>query len=354
MDNQSLPNPVNILLLMDPVPGRTAGLEAIAPGRIKVREIPAQAVACDGGGIWPARSNTALSEAGTTREERDRTLAEAHVIYLGFPYPTRVYERAKNAFWFHHPAAGVSNLRSSDVWEQPVMVTSGRGSNAALPIAEIAFAGALMLAKGLHLAARGSLERAPYGKNLTIRGKTMGIVGLGGIGSEIARLARGAGMRVIATRRSVTQRQEDVPGIDELYPASEMHAMLAESDFVAVCAMLTRETERMLDARAFDAMKTGAILVNIARGEIVDEPAMIAALDSGKLRGAYLDVYAGEHDDGPPRPELASNPNVVITPHIAMAADASGPRGWDVFVENLHLLVEGKPLRNVVDWERGY
>ncbi len=349
---QPLPRPVNVLLVMEPNPRRKERVQAIAPDLLKVTEVSATALASDGGGLWPgARASSAPS--ATSRSDRDALLREAHVILLGVPYPKQLYTRTKSLLWVHHTAAGASNLRDSDLWGAPVPVTTSRGANAALPIAEMAVAGAFLFAKGLHAAARGSLERRDYAGNVSLAGKTMGIVGLGGIGAHVARLSRGVGMRVIATRRSAAQQQSNVDGVDVLFPPRELPAMLAQSDYVAVCAMLTGETERLLDQGAFAAMKDGAVLINIARGEIIDEPAMIAALRSGKLRGAYLDVYVGE-TSGPPDPALRAFPNVVITPHISGRADNPGAVGFDLFLENLRRFLAGEPLKNVVDWQRGY
>src|SRR5207245_134850 len=101
--------------------------------------------------------------------------------------------------------------------------------------------------------ARGMTARRDYAGSVTLAGKTMGIVGLGGIGGHVARLSRGLGMRVVATRHSATARQKDVDGVDELFPAAELHAMLAESDYVAVCAMWTEQTENLINAPAFAA-----------------------------------------------------------------------------------------------------
>ena len=142
--------------------------------------------------------------------------------------------------------------------------------------------------------------------------------------------------------------------MDELLPAADLHYLLAQSDFVIVCAMLTEETERMVDASAFAAMKDGAVLVNVARGEIIDEDALVAALDSSRLAGAYLDVYDGELDGKPPRKDLLENARVVFTPHVSGMADNPGPRGFDLFLENLRRFVDGDELVNVIDWERGY
>ena len=129
--------------------------------------------------------------------------------------------------------------------------------------------------------------------------------------------------------------------------------MLAESDFVALCAMWTPETERILDKQAFAAMKTGAFLLNAARGELVDEAAMVEALKDGRLAGAYIDVWWHDTDE-PPIPELLQAPNLIITPHVSGGADGNYRGGMDVFCENLRRLLAGEELLNVVDWERGY
>lgn len=160
-------------------------------------------------------------------------------------------------------------------------------------------------------------------------------------------------MRVRATRLSALRREADVEGVDELFPAAELHAMLAQCDYVAVCTMLTRETEGLLDSRAFDAMKAGAYVINIARGAVVVESALIEAVRSGRLAGAYLDVYAGDPVHRPD-PALATLPNVVITPHVADRSDVPQSFGVALFRENLRRFLDGEPMENVVDWQRGY
>ncbi|MBM3940627.1 MAG: hypothetical protein FJ318_07020 [SAR202 cluster bacterium] len=189
-----------------------------------------------------------------------------------------------------------------------------------------------------------------------LRLRTVGIVGLGGIGREVARLAKALGMRVVATRRSAERRAEHADGVDMLYPAAELHAVLAESDFVVVAAMHTPETEGMIDRAAFDAMKVGAVLINIARGKIVDEQALIAALRSGRLAGAALDVYGDDFHDlaNPPNPELTALPNVFVTPHVSGRTEVADNQAVDVFCRNLAHLLAGEPLENQIDWERGY
>jgi phosphoglycerate dehydrogenase-like enzyme len=206
---------------------------------------------------------------------------------MALPFPVTLAQRAENLVWAHFSFARVSNLRGSAFWQPPFLVTSTRGRNQALPIAETTVAAAMMFARNLHIAVRQTAKRdftnSGFGGMQLLRDKTMAVVGLGGIGGHVAELAKGLGMRVVATRRSAKERQAGVDGVDVLFPSDELHSMLAEADFIAVTAMLTDETERMLNADAFAATKEGAYLLNVARGEIVEEPALIEALKSGRL-----------------------------------------------------------------------
>ncbi|MCZ6889805.1 MAG: NAD(P)-dependent oxidoreductase [Gammaproteobacteria bacterium] len=347
-----VPETVNVLLV-SPRDDWAERVRSVDPSRLHVTTLPASDFADDEGAMYPPRWNADAAPT-SNRDDRDQLLREAHVILLGLPYPIRLYSRTRDLQWVHHPNAGTSNLWESDFWGASVPVTSSRGSNYALPIAESVVAGALMLARGLHVGAQGSMRRRDYADNVTLAGKTMGIVGLGGIGGHVARLAKGFGMTILATRRSATERTRDIDGVDEVLPASELHDMLSRSDFVAICVMLTSETTGLLDSAAFAAMKPGALVINVARGEVIDEPAMIAALAAGRLGGAYLDVYAGELSGAPPPKALLADPRVVLTPHVSNVADEPGAVGIDLFLENVRNFLDGKPLRNVIDWSRGY
>jgi phosphoglycerate dehydrogenase-like enzyme len=290
--------------------------------------------------------------------EHDAVFADAEVLLVGFPVPSELATRAPGLRWAHHTQAGVSNLHSSDLWTSSVMLTSSRGYVAATAIAEYVIAAAFHFASGLHEATRQKsareFTRASYDLR-TVAGSTIGVVGLGRIGGEVARLARLVGMRVVATRRSATVAQENVDGVDLLLPADRLTDLVAQSDVVAVCAQLTVQTRGLIDARAFAAMRPNAVLVNVARGEILDEEALVRALQQGQIRGAVLDVYEGELDGRPPRRELVELPQVVLTPHISGVGDAaSRERTKELFAENLRRFLDGRPLLNVVDRNRGY
>jgi phosphoglycerate dehydrogenase-like enzyme len=166
-------------------------------------------------------------------------------------------------------------------------------------------------------------------------------------------MAKGLGMRVVATRGSITEVQYDQDGADVVYPPSGLHEALSQSDFIAVCAMWTPQTEGMLEEAAFAATKKGAFFLNIARAGLVVEPALIAALESGQIAGAYLDVWQDDRTQ-PPADALLTNPNVVCTPHISHRGDYGQNLGLTVFLNNLEKLLKDEPLENVIDWSRGY
>ncbi|HEU5430854.1 MAG TPA: NAD(P)-dependent oxidoreductase, partial [Thermomicrobiales bacterium] len=176
----------------------------------------------------------------------------------------------------------------------------------------------------------------------------------GGIGVEVGRLCAALGMRVVGTKRSPPQPGEELPlGFAEIGGAGDLDRFLPAADFVVVCCHWTPETTRLFNEARFAAMKPGSVLVNVARGEIVDEEALATALESGHLRGAALDVYVGEFEHMPPE-RLWRNPNVLITPHVSGASDDERHRAIDLFCENLRAYLDGRPLQNVIDWARGY
>ena len=162
-------------------------------------------------------------------------------------------------------------------------------------------------------------------------------------------------MRVVATRRSVTEARPNVQGVDLLLPASHLLELAAASDFLVVCAQLTAETTGLLGKEVFASLKTGAVIINIARGEEIDEIALIDAVSSGHLRGALLDVYDGELANRPPRQELLDLPQIILTPHISTLGDSSRQEPVRrLFAENLRRFLSSEPLLNLIDRTRGY
>lgn len=308
---------------------------------------------------WPAFSSDRYLAPGTvgqgSREDRDRLLAEADIILGGWPFPLDLRSRAGRLKWFHQRPAGASNLLRGDLWGSDVTVTTSRGSANGLAIAEYAVAGIMHIAKGLYRAAverqAGTLNARSY-RPLLLDGKTVCVVGAGGIGQQVGRLCAALGMRVVGTRRHAPSAPLP-PGFSEIGGAEDLDRFLPDSDIVAICCQWTPETNRLFNKDRFAAMKQGSILVNVARGEIVDEDALVDALARDHLRGVALDVYIGEFERAPIA-SLWSDPRVLITPHISGASDQDRHGGIDLFCENLRAWIDGQPMRNVIDWERGY
>jgi phosphoglycerate dehydrogenase-like enzyme len=292
----------------------------------------------------------------SSRQERDQLLAGAEIVLGGFPFPLDLRARAPRLRWFHQLPAGASNLLRGDLWGTAVTVTTSRGHGNTRAMAEYVLASLLYFARGFPQASRDRqrhrFDHRSY-RPLLLQGKTVCVVGAGGIGQEVGRLCASAGMQVIGTRRRVTPDAVLPAGFSRLEGPERLHALLAESDGVVVCCQWTPETTNLIGAAAFAAMKPGAILVNVARGEIVDEEALVAALAAGTLRGVALDVYVGEFEHEPDR-RLWDDERVLITPHVSGASDAPQHRGIELFCDNLRAYLDGRPLTNVVDWTEGY
>jgi phosphoglycerate dehydrogenase-like enzyme len=292
----------------------------------------------------------------STRAERDQLLATAEVILGGWPFPLDLRARAPRLQWFHQPRAGASNLLRGDLWGSDVMVTTSRGYGNTRPMAEYVLACFLHFARGLPWAYRDrqrqQFDHRPY-RPVGLAGKTVCVVGVGGIGGDVGRLCASVGMRVVGTRRQVPPGSPPPPGFSQVVGAEGLHDLLQESEFVAVCCQWTPETTHLIGHAAFAAMCPGTVLVNVARGEIIDEEALIAALAAGKLRGVGLDVYVGEFERAPD-PRLWQDDRVLITPHVSGGTDAAPHRAVELFCQNLRAYLDGHPLVNVIDWQRGY
>lgn len=292
----------------------------------------------------------------TSLEERNRALAAAEVVLMGWPPLKDVRARAPRLKWVHELPAGASNFLDTDLWDADVLVTTSRGLTNRRPMAEYVLASFLHFARGLHLSYRDQRRHLFDHKTydpIIVRDKTVCVVGAGGIGQEVAKLCAAAGMRVVGTRRHVASGAPLPPGFARLEVAHLLHDLLGVSEFVAVCCPWTKETTHLIGPAAFAAMRSGTVLVNIARGEIIDEEALLQALAEGKLRGVALDVYDGEFER-PPDARLWDDERVVLTPHVSAVTDVSEHRGVKLFCENLSRYLEGLSLENVIDWERGY
>lgn len=258
--------------------------------------------------------------------------------------------------WIHSSAAGVGNMLFDEMLASDVTISNSRGIHSE-SIAEHVLCVTILLRRRVHTAIRrqiahewshDELSRPPLIR--VVRGSTMGVIGLGGLGTGIAELARLAGMRVIAMRR-----RADLPRpsfVDHVYGPAELHVLLGESDVVTIAAPLTPSTRALIGAAELRQMRPDAVLINVARGKLVDEAALVHALRTGIIGGAALDVF--EHEPLAADSPLWDLANVVITPHTAGLRPDYFTLATDLFIDNLHRYLAGQELRNVVDKTAGY
>ena len=285
--------------------------------------------------------------------EKVAILEQAEVI-LGVCSP-QLIRTAKNLHWLQHFGTGVDRCLMSPEAQEADFILTNSQHTAGPPIAEHVIAMLMMLTRNLqyfhHLQQEQIWQRPPDTPSpmIEIGGKTMLVVGLGGIGTEVARRAAALGMRVIATRRS---SREGPDFVDYIGLADELPELATQADVIVNALPLTRETTGIFGREFFAALKQGAYFISIGRGRNTDTDELIAALKSGRLAGAGLDVTD-------PEPltkghELWALPNVIITPHISYMTDRGFERNRLVITENLRRYINGERLLNVVDIDRGY
>jgi phosphoglycerate dehydrogenase-like enzyme len=289
-----------------------------------------------------------------TPEERARAFPDAEVLLV-----TRISSAeataARRLRWIQSTAVGVAPLLVPEIVKSPVVVTNVRGVHAA-PIAEHAIALVLALRRRLHQARDRQATRTWAQTELqqarvpVLAKSTLLVVGLGAIGSRVAALGAGLGMRVIGVRR---RPHESMPaGVSSVVGPDRLHEVLAQADAVVLATPRTEDTRTMIGAAEFAVMRPTAVLVNVARGRLIDDAALLTALERGTIAGAGLDAFIREPlpDDDP----LWRLPNVLITPHTAAFGDDYWAPAVDLFLENVARFVRGEPLLNVVDKDQGY
>lgn len=291
-------------------------------------------------------------------DELSAHLHDAEVL-CAYNVPARWRELAPRLRWLQYPGAGIDALRPSGLLaaDSGLIITTATGIHSTT-ISEYVFGSMLMfnwnwpqmvrLQDG-HVWARSASWYNLGGRELA--NQTLGIVGLGHIGRRIAQLGRAFGMRVIGMRRSTSGGEKD-PDVDQVFSASQLHELLAMSDYVVIAVPLTPQTEKLISEAELRAMRSSAYLVNIARGRVIDEQALIRALREGWIAGAGLDV--AEEEPLPPESPLYSMPNVILTPHISGASVHYDERLAALFAENLRRYRAGQPLKNRYDPSRGY
>ena len=287
-------------------------------------------------------------------DERRREYPAADVI-VTTRMSTEEFGLARRLQWIHTTAVGVGPLLSREAIESPVVVTNARGSHSEA-IAEHAIALALALRRRLHTAVARQAQRQWAQVELqahrvsTLHETRLLVVGLGSIGARVAAHGHGLGMHVTGVRRRLGQ---PVPhGVADVLPPERLRDGLREADIVVLALPRTHETRALMSDPEFEVMRQSAVLVNIARGRLIDDAALIRALESGRIAGAGLDAF--QEEPLPPTHPFWGLPNVLITPHTAAFAADYWPAVVDQFLENMRRYKNGEALMNVVDKRAGY
>jgi phosphoglycerate dehydrogenase-like enzyme len=291
----------------------------------------------------------------TQPEQRSAGLKGCDVAFTWYLTADEL-QSAPRLRWVHTSAVAVETMCLPELFARNIAVSNTRGVQA-WPIAEHTIAAILALAKQLPFALEQQRtsrwaqnefvgDRLPW----LLRGQTLGLIGVGTIGADIAKLASAFGMRVVAVRR---RPGLDRPaGVEAIVPLDRLDDLLPTLDVLAIAAPLTPETDRLIDADALSRMKRGAVLVNVGRGRIVDNAALVAALRSGHLGGACLDVF--EQEPLPADDPLWTCPNVIITPHTSGFRRGHWDEVLELFSENIRRFERGEALRFRVDPALGY
>ncbi|MCA9880507.1 MAG: D-2-hydroxyacid dehydrogenase [Thermomicrobiales bacterium] len=294
--------------------------------------------------------------SGEAQREWHTLLRRADVLF-DFPHNEErpFVELCPRVRWIQTSSAGVGpTVRELGLQDAEVLVTTASGIHAQ-PLAEFAFAAILYHSKELGRLQNEQLERSwRRFSGQELAGTTLAIIGPGRIGQEVARIGRAFRMRVVALGRNSDPARAAALGVDQLYAREQLPTMLAEADYLVLCAPHTPETDTIMSAAAFAALKPGAGLVNIGRGALVDEDALLAALRDGRLAFAALDVFREE--PLPPDSPFWSLPNVLINPHSASTVDSENAKLTSRFIDNLRAYLDGQldAMGPVLDKRRLY
>ncbi len=325
--------------------GLCAQIGAVDP-RIRTREI-AHELAVEN--RWRRAPQTADPVA--ERRAVDLALAEAQILF-GWNIPHDLLRRAPHLRWIQSMSAGVDQLQGTGVETSSILVTDASGIHR-VPIGEFVLGQMLALAKRFPtLWAQQGQRKWQRRVPRELYEHTVAIVGLGAIGGGVARLARAFGMTVLGTRRSAQQRQQGVGDVDMLYPLADLGDMVAQADYLVLAVPLTQETRGLIGEAELRRLKPTACLINVSRGAVVNEEALVRALKEGWFAGAALDVFPQE--PLPKDHELWGLPNVMITPHVAGDSERYNTRATELFCGNLRRYLSGQPLLNQVDFTKGY
>ncbi|MFC0473353.1 D-2-hydroxyacid dehydrogenase [Halalkalibacter kiskunsagensis] len=288
---------------------------------------------------------------------RDRIVWEEHLkeaeVIAGWKKEMKelVLQGESSLRWVQTWSAGVNSLPLTDLQAQDIQITSANGVHA-YPISETIFALMLSLTRKIHTYVRNQQTKMWHhsGMKLELHGKTVGIFGVGAIGQETAKIAKAFGMKVIGFRHSGKPAEY----VDEMYKTTNMNDILPKLDYVVITLPLTKQTYQLFGAEQFERMKSSSFLINISRGEVIDEKALIRALKHERIAGAGLDVFETEplQEESP----LWELENVIVTPHTSGSTEYYDERVVkDILIPNLKNYLEAEPFSiNLVDYQKGY
>jgi phosphoglycerate dehydrogenase-like enzyme len=339
---------LSVLIATPLEPEHVARIEAVDP-RLRVLYepdlLPVPRYPADHGGV-----RRELSAAGQARWSQLRREAEVSFDF-DWQEPAQIVANCPELRWVQATSAGIGGfLQRTGLADSPLVFTTAAGVHG-VPLAEFTLLGLLYFAKGMPVLNRWKAERH-WERHATgqLAGSQALVVGLGGIGVQVARLLSAAGVSVCGAGRP--GRTYDIPGVTGYVDTADLGHVLPDMDAVILACPLTPETEGLIGARELAQLPPGAVLVNLARGQVVDEDALTAALASGHLGGACLDVFATE-----PLPEsspLWGMDNVIVSPHSASTAEAENGLITELFCINLRRYLDEAPLRNVFSRSAGY
>jgi len=282
-------------------------------------------------------------------------IADADVV-VGWSLRPDQFASAKKLRWIHSPAAAVHQLMFPELVSSSVIVTNATGVHGPV-VAEHAMAVLLALAKRLPQTARYQQQKFWSQEKLwherprprEIAGATVLVLGMGSIGSEFTWRAKALGMKVLAVRENPGK---GTAGADAVFATAQLGLALPQADYVLLCAPVTPATERIMNAACLARMKPDAYLINVGRGNLVDEPALLHALREHRIAGAALDVF--DHEPLPADSPFWALDNVLITPHTAAVTEKLWDRHYAQIADNLRRFISGQPLLNQVDKKMGY
>ena len=298
--------------------------------------------------IASIRSAAGANDVVVSSKEQLATELEQAEIFFGF-HPPEVFQHAPHLRWIQVTSAGLDQILVPELVKRDLLISNASGVYAP-QVAEQAWCLTLAIAGRVpHYWEEQQQHNWQAVDRIDLDGSTVGVIGLGGIGRRYSRVAAAFGMRVLAVDLHQPPKPDSVAA---LWSIDEIDQLLEQSDFVLVSCPYTSETHHLINADRFSHMKSNAVLINIARGSIVDEQALVEALQSGSIAAAGIDVC--EQEPLPPESNLWEVPNLVISPHCAGLSPQRMQQMADFFIENLGRYVAGQPLMNLVDQQLGY